>query len=368
MTAGHVPGVTPPSRTNRNERRHRSRTAEAIVTILVVLIAGGYAWTRTGADSAEGPSSPAPGVSDSPSIGSAPVADLAVLSIAGGSGPMILVVGKAGSSVAISLPQTLTQVVPGMGETSLDTLGQLDGATVRVGVSNTLGVWIRHYGVASVQSIAKAVDGAGGLPMDLGRAFSANGDTIGPGLMTLTGAQVTAYLTGPRTQAAARWGVFSRALLTEGLPLPPAALVETDDATAVSRLLAAARGARPIVLPVTNVGGLVQAPDLPAIDAMATTLLGSGGPPTPVIVQNGNGVPGVGADVAERLIPAGFRVVLSTNAQSFSVRRTSIMALGSDMTGAAKRARHALGVGMVSVSSVPSGVGDVKIIVGKGLK
>jgi len=281
---------------------------------------------------------------------------------------MILVVGKAGGPVAISLPQKLTQVVPGMGETSLDTLGQLDGATVRIGVSNTLGVWIRHYGVASVQSIGKAVNGAGGLPMDLGRAFSANGDTIGPGLVKLTGAQVTAFLTGPKTQAAARWGVFSRALLTEGLPLASAALVDTDAAAAVSRLLAAARGARPTVLPVTNVGGLVQAPDLPAIDAMVKTWLDSGSPPTAVIIQNGNGVPGVGADAAERLIPAGFRVVLSTNAQSFSVRRTSITALGSDMTGAAKRARHALGVGMVSVSSVPSGVGDVKIIVGKDFK
>ena len=70
----------------------------------------------------------------------------------------------------------------------------------------------------------------------------------------------------------------------------------------------------------------------------------------------------------KRLIPAGFRVVLSTNAETFTVRRTSIIALGTDVAGEAKRARHALGLGVMTVSSVPSGVGDVKIIVGKDFK
>ncbi len=368
MTAGSAPGVVPPSRTSKGERRRRSRRAVAVVTVLVVLVAGVYALTRTGPDSAGDGLSPRPGTSSSPGSATAPAADLAVLSITGGSGPMILVVGDARGPVAIALPQRLTQVVPGMGEVDLDALGQLDGATVRIGVSNTLGVWVRHFGVASVQSIAKAVDGAGGIPMDLGRAFKANGTTVGPGTVNLTGAQVTAFLSGPQAAASARWGAFSRALLSQRLPLPPTALVETDNAAAVSRLLAAAKGARPTVLPVTDVGGLVQVPDLTAIDALATTLLGSGGTPTPVIVQNGSGVPGVGADVAERLIPAGFRVVLSTNAETFSVRRTLIIALGTDVAGEAKRARHALGLGVMSVSSVPSGVGDVKIIVGKDFK
>lgn len=368
MTGGRVPGVTPPSRTTRNERRQRSRRAEAIVTALVVVLAGIYAWTKTGTDPAALPGPSGSGGPVSPGAGTGPAAELAVVSITGGSGPMILVVGRADGPIAISLPQQLTQVVPGMGETTLDTLGQLDGATVRIGVSNTLGIWVRHYGLASVQSIAKAVDSAGGLPVDLGRAFEANGSAVGPGKVTLTGAQVTAYLSGPKTQAASRWAVFSAALLTERLPLPPAALVDTDDAAAVSRLLAAAHGAKETVLPVQNVGGLVQAPDLSAIDAMTRTSLGAGNAPIPVIVQNGNGVPGVGAVVAARLIPAGFRVVLSTNAQSFSVRRTSITALGSDKAGSARRARRALGVGVITVSSVPSGVGDVKIVVGKDFK
>ena len=364
MTQRRVPGVTPPSRTNRNERRRRSRRIEAIVTAAVVVLAGFYAWTRTSADPSATPTPPGPGVSASPSR----PADLAVLSITGGSGPMILIVGTAGSPVAISLPERLLQVVPGMGETTLDTLGQLNGPTVRVGVSNTLGVWVRHYGVASVQSMAKAVASAGGLPVDLGRAFKANGTVVGPGKVTLTGLQVIAYLTGPKAEVASRWRVFTTALLRQHLSLSSASLVDTDDAAAVSRLLASARGATPTVLPVTDVGGLVQAPDFKAIDVLARTLLGSTVTPTPVIVQNGNGVPGVGAIVAKRLIPVGFRVVISTNAQSFDVLRTSVLGLGVDTARAAGRARRALGVGKVTVSSVPSGVADVKIIVGKDFK
>jgi hypothetical protein len=361
-----VTGVSPPSRTNRNERRQRARRAEAIVTVMIVLVAGVYAWTRAGVATvaARTPSGPHP----STVRVTRHAAELAVLSITGGSGPMILVVGRADGPVAISFPQRLTQVVPGMGEAGMESFAQLDGATVRVGVSNTLGVWVRHFAVASAQSIAQAVQKAGGLTMDLGRGFTAHGTTIGPGVVTLTGPEVTAYLTGPQGTAASRWGAFTAALLTEHLQLTPAALVDTDDAAAASRLLAAAHGARPTALPVTSVGGLVQAPDLSAIDTLARTSLGSRVVPVPVLVQNGNGVPGVGAYVATRLIPAGFRVVLSTNAQSFSVQRTAIMALGSEWAGVAKRARRALGVGAVTVSSVPSGVGDVKIIVGKDFK
>jgi LytR cell envelope-related transcriptional attenuator len=365
VTGGGGIGITPPSRTDRNEHRRRSRQIEAIVTVIVVAVAGAYAWTRTNTTSAAAPTgTPSATVHASPG----PAAGLTVLTITGGSGPMIMVVGGQPSPVAVSFPQRLTQIVPGMGETSLDLLGQLDGPTVRIGVSNTLGVWVRHYGVASARSIAEAVDAAGGLPVDLGRAFKVNGGTVGPGQVTLTGRQATAYLTGPKSVAAAHWGVFSAAILRAGLVLPRSSLVDTDDAAAVSHSLSDARGGRSVVLPVTDVGGLVESPDFTAIDALATRMLGSTAAPIPVIVQNGNGVPGVGAKVAARLIPAGFRVVLSANAPTFTVQRTSVTALGSDAAAAAKRVRHVLGVGMVSVSSVPSGVGEVKIVLGKDFK
>ncbi|MEP7060512.1 MAG: LCP family protein, partial [Actinomycetota bacterium] len=224
MTDGRVPGVAPPSRTDRNERRRRSRRVEAIVLVLVVVVAGVYAGTRT----TPGPVADHPRPAASSTIAPQPVSALSVLSVTGGSSPMILVVGTTPSPVAIAFPQRLTQVVPGMGEASLAALAQLDGATVRIGVSNTLGVWVRHYGVASVRSLASAVDAAGGLPVDLGRAFKVNGAAVGPGEVTLTGTQATAYLTGPASASPARWGVLSAALLRERLPIPPRALIDSD--------------------------------------------------------------------------------------------------------------------------------------------
>jgi hypothetical protein len=53
-----------------------------------------------------------------------------------------------------------------------------------------------------------------------------------------------------------------------------------------------------------------------------------GGPATeavPVIVLNGNGVPGTGEAVAERIIPGGFRVAVSQNASDFDHAETLIV-------------------------------------------
>jgi len=83
-------------------------------------------------------------------------------------------------------------------------------------------------------------------------------------------------------------------------------------------------------------------------------------------VQNGSGEPGVGEAVAERIIPAGYRVVLSQNApQGFHVPRTDIMANGPDHEAEARAVQEALGVGRVRVAAVPSNVGDITIVVGK---
>ena len=87
--------------------------------------------------------------------------------------------------------------------------------------------------------------------------------------------------------------------------------------------------------------------------------------PVPVIVQNGAGTPGLGEHVAARVLPLGFRVVLSQNADVFGYERTRIIANSDDALADARRIRRALGVGRVGVSQVPSGLGDITIIVGE---
>ena len=89
--------------------------------------------------------------------------------------------------------------------------------------------------------------------------------------------------------------------------------------------------------------------------------------PVPVIVQNAAGAAGVGEAVGRLIIPAGFRVTLSQNAESFDEDETQIVALGEEHLRDARRVRAALGVGRIAVSQVASGIGDMHDHRGEGL-
>jgi hypothetical protein len=106
-----------------------------------------------------------------------------------------------------------------------------------------------------------------------------------------------------------------------------------------------------------------------ASPAMVSAALGTafGGPTeeaVPVIVLNGNGVPGIGELVAEKILPGGFRVAVSENASSFDHAETLVVVGSAGDVDIAERVRDLLGVGSVSVS-VGSGIAPVTIVVGK---
>lgn len=86
-----------------------------------------------------------------------------------------------------------------------------------------------------------------------------------------------------------------------------------------------------------------------------------------VQVLNGNGVPGIGQEVAERLVGAGFRVVLTGNARRLNYEKTLLITY--DDTDAdiaiAQRARRLLGVGEFQVSVQEQGIVDLTIVVGR---
>lgn len=86
-----------------------------------------------------------------------------------------------------------------------------------------------------------------------------------------------------------------------------------------------------------------------------------------VQVLNGNGVPGIGQEVAARLVGRGFKVILSGNAQRLDHARTLIVTYDSSPAGqaVAERARRLLGVGEVQVSVQQQGIVDLTIVVGK---
>jgi hypothetical protein len=98
--------------------------------------------------------------------------------------------------------------------------------------------------------------------------------------------------------------------------------------------------------------------------ALVDAFAGPDGEAVGVIVLNGNGVPGIGERVAEKVLPGGFRVVVSENASNFDHDETLVVVGSPDDVALAERVRDLLGVGSVSVS-VGSGIAPVTVVVGK---
>ena len=73
-----------------------------------------------------------------------------------------------------------------------------------------------------------------------------------------------------------------------------------------------------------------RVPDYPALDALMARDFGVEQAPVAVLVQNGVGDPGIGGHVAAQLVPQGFRVVFSSNADDFDHRTTEVIAGGDE--------------------------------------
>ena len=127
------------------------------------------------------------------------------------------------------------------------------------------------------------------------------------------------------------------------------------------------------LLPVRQVsvgGAELYASDVDEIAEFVSTTL----PGVPVAtnlarvqVLNGNGSPGVGERVAQKLVGNGFRIELSGNADSFRYKATKVITYDASPEGQAlaTEARDLLGVGEVQVSGQGQGSVDLTIIVGK---
>lgn len=86
-----------------------------------------------------------------------------------------------------------------------------------------------------------------------------------------------------------------------------------------------------------------------------------------VQILNGNGAPGIGQYVAERLGGEEFRVILSGNARRLNYRETLVITYDRSAKGLglAERTRDLIGVGEVQVAAQSQGIVDLTIVVGK---
>jgi hypothetical protein len=356
------PNGAQPSRTERSLQVERRWRIQAIVAGAVVLLVLVWLVTRSGGDDAAG-ATPTPSASQSATVAEGP-AQLLAFSVTGAPNALLATVGTGGglASAAVIVPPNLTMVMPGAGETSSEELQNLPGDAMRVGVSNVDGAWNGYYAVMDLGSFAEVVDRDGGLNVDLQDVYTSGSTVIGPGQTHLTGEQVTSLLRAQADDTAARWADVLTAFLASQPRLQAGDFAETDDAQAAAAILGS--GAADVqIMPTQVVGGTALITAQPDLDEQMAQLFGT---PTPIRaeVRNGNGQPGVGEAVGAQLIPAGFRIVLSENADTFDHQTTQIIAAGSENEQAAEQAKQAIGVGKVIVSQVPSGLADVTVIVG----
>jgi hypothetical protein len=294
-------------------------------------------------------------------------AELLALQVTGTEAPLLALVGTGSEGRPPSfftIPADLTMTVPGQGETTATQLMEESPETMRIALSNTFGVWADQYAVLDLDGLAAAVDRADGLRVLVPGSYATSAGELGPGVATLRGDQVAALL-GVRAQGAeARWASVVQALLREPIRLDRGDVVETSGLGGVRRVVRGAAGAGLTLFPTVSVAGSVVIPSQPALDRQVASAFGAS-LPVPVIVENGVGTPGLGEDVAALILPEGFRVTLSRNAEPFGFDRTRIVANGQRALADARRIAAALGVGRVGVSRVPSGIGDITIIVGE---
>ena len=267
-------------------------------------------------------------------------------------GPLPAVVGSTGfgTNGALVIPPSALVVVPGQGESTVGEALGLSSRQAATAVSNLLGVWIDEQATIDTARLARLVDGAEGMVI--------GGDAA-------TGQDVADLLEGSDAGGITALQVVLEALLSSDVDWSSLDLADAEHPGAVVRALSAAAGSDVTTLQVDEVAsGIFRADPGQVSDALVEAFGGPAEEAVPVIVLNGNGIPGIGEAVAERLLPGGFRVAVSQNASDFDHPETLIVVGSPDDVGLAERVRDLLGVGSVSVS-VGSGIAPVTVVVGK---
>jgi LytR cell envelope-related transcriptional attenuator len=255
-----------------------------------------------------------------------------------------------GTDGALVLPGEIQVTIPGQGDATMREALELPPRQAATTVANVLGVWVEHYAIIGPERFREVVDRAGGIAVGQERQ---------------TGAEVLATLDGAGEGRTAAFALALGGLLSPEVSWEPTDLVDSDSEASVIEILEAARGVSVTAIPVVEAAtGIFQAEPEAVRESIVDAFGGPDREVVRVIVLNGSGVPGVGELVAERIVPGGFRIVVSENASSFDHDETLVVVGSADDVALGERVRDLLGTGSVNIS-VPSGIAPVTVLVGK---
>lgn len=386
--------AAPRSRARRTARRRARRRARmrAVVGVLgagILAVGLVAAAVRLGAPSATGPSAAGPDATDS--AAEEREQDSLVLVTVGDDADrprvhhvVVLAAGPTEGTLLLVPPGTLAEV-PGHGLLPLGEAYAFGGAALLdASLDNLLGVDLDHVVGVNRRDWSRLVDRVGGLRVDPGTdAPVRDGATVAARLTERDAGEsqlaflarlqpVLEALLGGLTAPPGGPGGLGR-LLPEPTPAPAPGFVSG----LLERLSALADEGRVVTrsLPVAPLEGDERGSTY-RVDAVRTRALvaerlaasapeGSGDG-RDLQILNANGIPGIGQEVAERLVPAGFRVVLTGNAARFDQRRTRILIYSDSarQRRIAREIRERLGVGVIERSTAPQSVVDVTVVVG----
>lgn len=309
------------------------------------------------------------------------------------------------------MPRTTLVEIPGFGG-GPDSIGKalaLGKETLLMSsASNMMGIRFDHYLRISDQGLQALFDKVGGVDLDIDQKLTAKEPdgkvrvVFAEGPQHLDGARVGEYLTfidesGDEISRAVRhaelWGKFLEHFRKQGgaeafgtFMADSGDLYVTDaNKDEAKRFFTGFAGptgsdqgaltfeTMPVQAQGVDTGIQFYKAEAEALQRMVERHLkgslseGAGKPGRRVQILNGNGEPGIGQEVGDKLIAKGFRVVLGANARSFNYDTTQIVSYSSseEAIANARAIREALGVGEVLVSRQRQSVVDFTIVVGK---
>jgi polyisoprenyl-teichoic acid--peptidoglycan teichoic acid transferase len=404
-TDGQLENLTRASRTGR--RRKQRLRKRAGITAVIVLVAAVGAWVinRPGNGDRAASGKVLAGPLEGSQVTYVVTTQLADdLSEQADTITVFALDARGANPFVLFVPAAVQAEVPGHGFDSVGRALSLGGVPLHLlTVENMLGADIDHEITVRDDVLARLVDAAGGLDIEVTeQLFAPEGGgrripVFTAGRQHMNGAKVRAYLAylgsdetalsrPPRARQVwdglfAKWRGFTSAKLSRQFTALGAGF-ETDAPVADAGRFFAAMAATPSAtrvystLPTTPVGagGEEQALRLDddGVQGLMRQFMGDSlrvkqGDQVRVEVLNGNGVPQIGEKVSRILVPAGFRLVLDRNADRFTFPRTRIIVYTRDDSSLAiaKRIKELLKVGEIEIALQGQTLVDVTIVVGQ---